>query len=102
MTSPPPDRLGVKCRETLHYCCNKFVADECASVARQNNNPQVCILKYWSNPGCTGTAVTWFLGTTKNVQCFPNGQNGGVQKLPNGAKSVIATCAIDGVPGSID
>ena len=60
---------------------------------------QECIIKFWSDAGCSGTATTFYFGRRDSpVKCFASVSNGGTQKLPNGAKSVISNCAFDAVP----
>ncbi|KAK2017778.1 hypothetical protein LZ32DRAFT_600108 [Colletotrichum eremochloae] len=60
---------------------------------------QTCVLKFWSNPDCTGTATTWWMRGAENDRCFNSASQGGIQKL-GGAKSVIANCAQDEIPSS--
>ncbi|KAJ0336826.1 hypothetical protein COL154_013538 [Colletotrichum chrysophilum] len=60
---------------------------------------QTCVLKFWSDADCKGTATTWWMKGAKNDRCFDSASQGGIRKL-SGAKSVLANCAEDAIPAS--
>ncbi|CAI0652291.1 unnamed protein product [Colletotrichum noveboracense] len=60
---------------------------------------QMCVLKFWSDADCKGTAATWWMKGAKNDRCFDSASQGGIRKL-SGAKSVLANCAEDAIPAS--
>ncbi|KAK2736490.1 hypothetical protein CKAH01_07690 [Colletotrichum kahawae] len=72
-----------------------------STVTAQVYDPsgQTCVLKFWSEADCKGTAATWWMKGAKNDRCFDSASQGGIRKL-SGAKSVLANCAEDAIPAS--
>ncbi|KAH8885392.1 hypothetical protein GQ53DRAFT_829105 [Thozetella sp. PMI_491] len=94
--------------------CNNIIDEghfinpgECYTLPNSAKSAQVyndradqnCILKYWSEKGCTGAAVTWFVPSrTKNNKCFKSAYRDGGLVLTGGAQSVLLNCADQYVP----
>ncbi|KAH7310370.1 hypothetical protein BKA65DRAFT_485044 [Rhexocercosporidium sp. MPI-PUGE-AT-0058] len=89
--------LGVSI--TPGQCHNINFAGWGSKVVNSNIN-QNCVLKFWDTANCQGQATTWTMwGGNTDELCFPSARQSGVNKFGAGARSVIANCAFDVIPG---
>jgi len=99
ITSPRLLPLPPRCKTPSFWRARSWRRSVLTSPANSfSPSDQKCVIKFWSNSGCTGTASTWYFHTLNRNQCFPSASQNGIPKLLNGAKSLIANCAFDEVP----
>ena len=62
----------------------------------RNNFPnQHCVVKFWTDKGCSGKATTWYLPPAHFSHCFPITENNGGSSIPQSVESFSANCATD-------